>query len=203
MCAIGREFAGRRNPVRATMSRVYAVEATPTLIGAAADHRYPAGPAAHARGRRRAGCGACSAAGRAGGCAGLARRRSSRICKAAQGRAFVHAGADLPAEAHALIHAINEALGGRGQTYDLIEPPLFPGASMAELRADMEAGQVEQLLVLDCNAGLHRAGVRGAMRRVPFSLSTVDHAATRPAAAAHWFVPLAHPFETWGDARGT
>ena len=40
-----RDFAARRNPTRtARMSRVYAIEPTPTLIGAAADHRFIAGP---------------------------------------------------------------------------------------------------------------------------------------------------------------
>lgn len=40
-----RDFAARRNPTRTTkMSRVYAIEPTPTLIGAVADHRFIAGP---------------------------------------------------------------------------------------------------------------------------------------------------------------
>ena len=40
-----REFASRRNPTRtAAMSRVYAVEPAPTLLGSVADHRFPAGP---------------------------------------------------------------------------------------------------------------------------------------------------------------
>jgi molybdopterin-containing oxidoreductase family iron-sulfur binding subunit len=43
-----RDFAARRNPVRARMSRVYAAEPVPTLIGTAADHRFVAGPRAMA-----------------------------------------------------------------------------------------------------------------------------------------------------------
>ena len=40
-----RDFASRRNPSRTqTMSRVYAIEPTPTLIGSVADHRFIAGP---------------------------------------------------------------------------------------------------------------------------------------------------------------
>ena len=31
-------------------------------------------------------------------------------------------GQTQPASVHALVHAMNEALGGRGQTYDLIDP---------------------------------------------------------------------------------
>ena len=41
-----RDFASRRNPSRtATMSRVYAIESTPTLLGSVADHRFIADPA--------------------------------------------------------------------------------------------------------------------------------------------------------------
>ena len=41
-----RDFASRRNPSRtAAMSRVYAIESTPTLLGSVADHRFIAGPA--------------------------------------------------------------------------------------------------------------------------------------------------------------
>ena len=40
-----RDFAGRRNPSRTPrMSRLYAIEPTPTLIGSVADHRFIAGP---------------------------------------------------------------------------------------------------------------------------------------------------------------
>jgi molybdopterin-containing oxidoreductase family iron-sulfur binding subunit len=194
-----REFARRRNPVRAAMSRVYAVEATPTLIGAAADHRYAAGPEAmHA-----------VIAGLAAGVLGGAEPANAppwlqaivSDLKAAKRRAFVHAGRDLAPEAHATIHAVNEALGGRGQTYDLLEPPLFPAAGLNRLRADMEAGRVEQLLILDSNPVFTAPGFLEAMGRVPFVLSTAT-ALDETGLAAHWFVPLAHPFETWGDARG-
>ena len=40
-----RDFAARRNPTRTQkMRRLYAVEPTPTLTGAVADHRFIAGP---------------------------------------------------------------------------------------------------------------------------------------------------------------
>ena len=41
---IAREFAARRNPTRAKMNRLYAIEATPSLTGAVADERFIAGP---------------------------------------------------------------------------------------------------------------------------------------------------------------
>ena len=38
------DLASRRNPTRTTMSRIYAIEPTPSLIGVAADHRFIAAP---------------------------------------------------------------------------------------------------------------------------------------------------------------
>src|ERR671935_1505607 len=35
------DFAARRQPEQGPLSRVYAVESTPSLLGAAADHRLP------------------------------------------------------------------------------------------------------------------------------------------------------------------
>ena len=197
----GRDFSKRRNPVRSSMSRIYAVEATPTLIGSAADHRYAAGPGTmqvviSALGAM-LGTDASSSAG--GDAPGWLRAVVDDL-RSAQGRAFVHAGNSLPTEAHALIHAVNEALGGRGKTYDLLESPLFAAAGMDDLRADMQAGRVEQLLVLDCNAVFTSPGFGQAMARVPFSIST-STTRDETGAAATWFVPLAHPFEAWGDAR--
>ncbi|HYZ62773.1 MAG TPA: 4Fe-4S dicluster domain-containing protein, partial [Acetobacteraceae bacterium] len=194
----GRDFSKRRNPVRAAMSRVYAVEPTPTLIGSAADHRYTAGPALmHAV---VTGLSAGVLDGAAPGDAPPWLGSVLSDLRAAQGRAFVHAGPDLPAEAHALVHAVNEALGGRGQTYDLIEPPLFPAAPMDDLVADMQAGRVEQLLVLDCNPVFTAPGFGEALARVRFSVSS-SPAFDETGQAASWFVPEAHVFETWGDAR--
>ncbi len=124
--------------------------------------------------------------------------------KAAQGRALIHAGPDLPPEAHALVHAMNEALGGRGKTYDLVEPaeyrPEDQGAGLAALLHDMEAGQVETLLILDSNPAYTVPGFTELLKRVRLSV----HTAAMPdetAQAASWHVPMAQAFEAWGDLR--
>ena len=44
-----------------------------------------------------------------------------------RGRALVHVGPDQPPETHALVHAINEKLGARGNTLDLIAPVAYAG----------------------------------------------------------------------------
>ncbi|MBN9563364.1 MAG: TAT-variant-translocated molybdopterin oxidoreductase [Alphaproteobacteria bacterium] len=201
-----RDFASRRNPTRTQrMSRVYAVEPTPTLIGTAADHRFIAGPR-----EMHEIVTALSAALLTGATPGHAPDWVGAVAsdlKAAHGRAFVHVGPDQPAETHALVHAMNEALGGRGATFDLIDPvehgPTDQAASLAALVEDMRAGRVTALLMIDINpvyAAPAPLGFTEALRHVPFNLA-LSRAPDETARAATWFVPMAHPWEAWGDAR--
>ena len=94
--------------------------------------------------------------------------------KAHRGRAFVHVGPHLPAELHALAHAMNEALGGRGHTFDVIEPveanPIDQAASLHGLLQDMQAGRVQSLIIIDANPAYTASGLEfeDALRRVPF-----------------------------------
>jgi molybdopterin-containing oxidoreductase family iron-sulfur binding subunit len=201
--AHARGFAARRNPLRTRqMSRVYAIEPTPTLIGAAADHRVIAHPrqlfdVVHAL------------------AAGVLRHETvpeqfAAIIddlKAARGRALVHAGPDVPAESIALIHAVNEALGGRGTTFDVLEPvehkPTDHGDSLRALVRDMHDGHVETLVVIGTNpvfTAPRSVGFTEALRRVPFMLALAP-SANETTAAATWAVPQTHDWESWGDAR--
>ena len=193
-----REFASRRNPVRARMSRVHAAEPAPTLIGTAGDHRTIAGPAALHAGLTALAAAVLDGATQADAPAWAATAAADLL--AAGPRALLHAGPDLPAEAHALVHRINERLGARGTTFDLIDAidhrPEDDGGTA--LLAEMQAGQVDTLLVLDANPAYAMPGFRDALSRVAFSLST----ATSPhetARAATWHVPSTHVFESWGD----
>ncbi len=198
-----RDFASRRNPTRGPMSRVRAVEPMPSLIGSAADHRVIAGPDA-----LHAGIAALAAAvlhntapSEAPGwvAAALADLRGN------PGRAFLHLGPDHPAALHALVHAINEALGGRGATYTLIASPehrpIDQAASLAALIGDMQEGHVETLLVLDANPVFSAPGFAQAMRHVARTI-TLAPSFDETGAASSWFVPQTHDLESWGDARG-
>jgi len=198
-----RDLMSRRNPARGAMSRLYAAEPSPTLIGSVADHRFITEPQ-----ELHAGIMALAA--------GLLRNETPSDApswvapvladlRGAPGRAFIHAGPSQPAETHALVHAMNAALGGRGPVFDLVEPAAYraddQAAGMHGLLEDMQAGRVETLLVLDCNPVFTAPGFRDALQRVRFSLSTAP-APDETAHAVHWHVPQAHLFETWGDARG-
>lgn len=196
-----RDFASRRNPVRAKMSRVYAAEPVPTLIGTAADHRYVAGPAELHRALAALAATILGDAAPADAPAWVA--AAAADLRAAGRNALVHAGPGLPAEAHALVHQINERLGARGATFDLVDPIAHRSTDETEAAAglldDMRDGQVECLLVLDGNPAYSMPGFRDALTHVGFSLSSAP-APNETAVATSWHIPAAHLFETWGDA---
>ena len=194
-----RDLAGRRNPVHGPTSRIYAAESVPTLLGAAADHRIPADP-----GAIRAAVLAIRA-GLAGAPPGDAPPWMAACLddlRAAGGRALVHAGPDLPPEIHAVVHAINTMLGGRGRSWDVIPPVSHRaehmGDSTAALLEDMAAGRVDTLVMLDTNPVWTVPGFRDALGQVQVSVAA-GPAPDETALAATWYLPTAHPFEAWGD----
>ncbi len=210
--AYARHFAAARRPAEThgTMSRVYAIESTPTLLGAKADHRLAMRPDDIARSLR-------YLAGLLG--AGPAEWSQQETVHASwlkaaaddlaghKGRALVHAGREQPADVHLLADAINEALGAFGTCVRLIAPvDASAGAkrqSIIELAEDMAARKVDTLLILgpnpvyDAPADLDFAA---RLRQVPFSicLSLYDD---ETAQACAWRVPATHEYEAWGDAR--
>ena len=210
--AYARQFAAARRPTETggTMNRVYAIESTPTLLGAKADHRLPMRPDDIANSVR------FVAASLGDGPQEWAQQNNGRAAwlkaladdlAAHKGRALVHVGREQPAEIHVLADAINGALGAFGNTVRLTAPILaHSGAmrqSMAELVQDMAAGKVDTLVMLGVNP-VYDAPVdldfAAALRRVPFSvaLALYDDETTR---ASTWRIPATHEYEAWGDAR--
>jgi MoCo/4Fe-4S cofactor protein with predicted Tat translocation signal len=213
--AYARQFAAARRPTETggSMSRVYAIESTPTLLGAKADHRLPMRPDEITKSLR-------YLAGSLGaGPQEWAQQNEEKNARSAwlnaladdlsqhKGKALVHAGREQPAEIHVLADAINNALGAFGNTVRLIAPVLANAGSMqqsvAKLVQDMAAGKVDTLLMLGVNpvydapADLDFAG---ALHRVPFSVSLALYE-DETARAATWRIPAAHEYETWGNAR--
>ncbi|MBP2306459.1 4Fe-4S dicluster domain-containing protein [Azospirillum melinis] len=206
-----RDFARRRRAAEdgqpEEMSRLYAVESSPTLAGARADHRFAVRPdEVEAVVRALAAeLGAGPAEWRQGAPGWLA--AAARDLSANIGAALVHAGPAQPPAVHALVHAINDAVGAPGQTVSRIEPveadPVDHAQSVGGLVADMAAGKVDTLLILDANpvftapADLDFAGALG---KVPLSVH-LGAAVDETAMLCTWHVPEAHELERWGDAR--
>ncbi|MGE0260847.1 MAG: TAT-variant-translocated molybdopterin oxidoreductase [Alphaproteobacteria bacterium] len=209
--AHARQFAAMRRPydTAGRMSRVYAIESSPTLLGAKADHRLPLRPAEIAAALRHI-AGAVGAGPRewtqteTGRAPWLAAAAEDLV--AHRGHVLVHAGREQPAEVHRLAGAINTALGAFGSTIGLIEPVTASPASaqsLAELVADMQAGAVDTLVMIDTNpvyAAPADLDFAAALKRVPFSVSLSLYP-DETALASTWIVPKAHEYEAWGDAR--
>jgi MoCo/4Fe-4S cofactor protein with predicted Tat translocation signal len=210
--AYARAFAAARRPSETggKMSRVYAIESTPTLIGAKADHRLALQPdeitasLRYVAGLLGAGPQEWSQQDNA---------RSAWLKAAAEDlaqhkeRALVHAGREQPVEVHLLTDAINGALGAFGRTVRLIAP-VDAGTgtkrqSLSDLVEDMASGKVDTLLVSCCNPAYDAPvdlDFATAMRRVPFSISLTLYD-DETAHASTWRVPATHEYEAWSDAR--
>ncbi|WP_205678701.1 TAT-variant-translocated molybdopterin oxidoreductase [Aquisphaera insulae] len=209
-----RDHASRREPGTgdsgATMNRLYAAEATPSLTGSAADHRLPlaskdveglARELAHALKLP----GAAAAEPGSKHAAWIA--AVAKDLEAHKGRGLVVAGETQPAEVHVLAHLINDALGNHGRTvtfYPAPEPgPAGRVGSLADLVGDIKLGKVDTLLILGANpmydapADLEFAAVM-TDTNVPtrIHLGLYDD---ETAAVCHWHLPESHPLEAWGD----
>ena len=208
-----REFASRRHAETppAGMNRLYAIESTPTLTGGMADHRLVARQdelESVARGL----------AVRLGiDVGGHPWRPTPEQAKwvdalahdltAHRGASLVVAGDEQSPALHLLAHAMNRALGNHGRTVVFTDPieaaPLDQGESLGQLVADMQAGQVETLLILGGNP------VYTAPADVPFAeaLNTVPFRAhlalyeDETSTLCHWHLPEAHYLEGWSDGR--
>ncbi len=206
-----RTWAGKRRfGADPGASRLYALESTPTLTGAHADERLARAPreieAALWRIAARLGIGAD--AGRAPDATG--ERWEAAVASAllrARGRALVIAGPTLSPASRALAHLVNQHLGAAGTAAVQVEPLLAGApdhaAGLAQLAADMHAGRVDTLLMLDTNpvytapADLEFAK---ALARVPLS-AQLGLYRDETGRAAGWHLPLAHGYESWTDAR--
>ena len=204
-----REFARRREP-GPEMNRLYVAESALSLTGASADHRFRMRASEVAR------FAAAVAAELGVGSAPAA--LSPELKKAAKavakdlgghrGSALVLAGLRQPPQVHALAHAVNAALGSAGSAVTYSSPVLgdaLPSASaLAELAKEIEAGQVDTLVVTAWNpvyaapAGLDFGALLARVPNAIYHSLREDETSKR----SSWRVAASHPFESWGDGRG-
>jgi MoCo/4Fe-4S cofactor protein with predicted Tat translocation signal len=209
-----REFAqGRR--VRAShkeMSRVYAVESVPANASTVADHRLQLPPAqveAFTLALAQA-LGAAPAGGQVltDPTAQKWVQEVARDLNANRGASLVVADEYASPAAQVLVHAINQALGNVGSTVYHLEPleadPVDQVRSIAELVRDMNAGQVEMLLMLDGVNPVYTAPAdlpfAEGLQKVPLR---IHHGLYQDETSEYcqWHIPAAHELESWGDAR--
>jgi molybdopterin-containing oxidoreductase family iron-sulfur binding subunit len=209
-----RDFATARRVRRdrMEMSRLYAVESIPTNTGTLADHRLPL-PLAEVEAFTLALAQAVGAAGAGGDVLTDARARRwvqaiAQDLQAHRGSSLVVADEYAPVAVQVLAHAMNQALGNVGATVTYA-PAVEAGAgdhvaSLRQLVADMNAGRVEVLILLDGVNPIYTApvdlGFAQAMQKVPLR---IHHGLYEDETAelSHWHVPAAHELESWGDVR--
>jgi MoCo/4Fe-4S cofactor protein with predicted Tat translocation signal len=212
-----RDFANRRRLLNGDreMNRLYVVEGSMTNTGAVADHRFPLRPSEIEGFAREVAAGlGIQAGGQAGGQPGSAETKwrnwvepLARDLQRHRGRSLVIAGDSQPPAVHALAHVMNQALGNAEATVVYAAPfeadPVDQTKSLSELARDMDAGQVDLLViaggnpVYDAPADLKFAERMSKVKtRIHLSLF---HDETSE--LCHWHIPESHYLETWSDAR--
>ena len=221
-----RDFvAGRKltNGSNDTMNRLYVVEPTFTVTGMNADHRlrlaaqdvehYLLALAKELDAKYGVDLGglkdAVGAKG-AGDPSNIPPKWISAVAKdlsTARARSVLVAGTRQPARVHALVHALNAALGNAGHTvqyFPVIEPlAVDPGASLKALTDDMAKSAVGSLVILGGNP-VYDAPADLKFGEKLKALGSSVHLSmlfNETSELCLWHAPRAHELESWGDVR--
>ncbi|KAA3450603.1 molybdopterin oxidoreductase [Mesorhizobium sp. SARCC-RB16n] len=207
--AYARDFARRRRVRQSTdtMSRLYVVESTPTITGAAADHRGAVKPSAVE------GVAVAIKAALEGGLHAASLSPPSLEwthalvddLRIAGRNALVVPGPHQTPFVHALAFAMNARLGAVGNTLDFIEPPdAMPiDGDLAALCQAITTGSVDSAMVLGPNP-LRTAPSDLDVRKAFSKLELLVHWGLyrdETAFLAQWHIPAAHELENWSDIR--
>jgi molybdopterin-containing oxidoreductase family iron-sulfur binding subunit len=207
------DYAARRKDPSKGMNRLYAIESTPTTTGLKAEHRLglraseiPAFAAELA-----AAVGAPGAAAPAYDWSDAQKKFLAAVAKdlkANAGKSVVIPGLYQDASVTALATAMNAVLGNAGKTavaapQSAIPLPSDQIAGLKALVADMNAGKVDWLVILNSNpiysapADLEFATAFDKVNIVAHLGSHLDETGQ----ISHWHIPSAHYLESWSDAR--
>jgi MoCo/4Fe-4S cofactor protein with predicted Tat translocation signal len=205
------DFAAARrvriNSGQTSMNRLYVIEGSPSITGAMADHRDRIRPSQiegvvrqlldHVKE------------------VSAATQPSSQIAcfdilvrdlLASKGQSLIIVGESQPPIVHALVHALNDALGNVGKTVIYADPISVTSSDADSIKAladDMSAGNVDTLIILGSNP------VYDAPADLKFA-DAITKVRLRIHAGAyedetgflcHWHLPLTHEFEQWSDIR--
>ncbi len=225
---LARDYAQKRK-LQGTqqMNRLYVVESVTTLTGFKAEHRLAVKPSEVAAfAQALAGAvghpteptpGSSGTPTVGGGSAAGGANWSDHDTKYLQGvaadlkgnagKCVVIPGEFAPPEVHLAAFAINQALGNVGKTVVYTDPvnpmPSLQNADLQSLVADMNAGKVEWLVILNSNpiyatpADLDFESAFNKVGTVVHLGSHVDETGE----IAHWHINNAHYLEMWSDAR--
>ncbi|HWE85732.1 MAG TPA: TAT-variant-translocated molybdopterin oxidoreductase [Terracidiphilus sp.] len=207
-----RDYAGRRK-TPGNLNRLYTIESAPTTTGFKAEHRLglrasevPAFAAALA-----AAVGVSGVSAPSYGWTDEQQKYLEALAKDLKdsaGKSAVIPGLYQDPAVATLALAINQKLGNIGKTVLVASQPSNPLPSdqlgdMKALVADMNAGKVDWLVILNANpiytapADLAFADAFNKAKTVAHLGSHVDETGQ----ISHWHIPAAHGLEMWSDAR--
>jgi molybdopterin-containing oxidoreductase family iron-sulfur binding subunit len=206
-----RKFAdGRRvSGGSVKMNRLYLIESAPSITGSMAEHRLAVRPEEV----QTLALAIASGLGISSGATQSSTAHDAWIStliadlRKHPGASIVIAGESQPPSVHALVHAINDALGNHGKTISFTEPVEFePGnqvASLRQLSDEMASGAVEFLIILGGNPVFTApANIEFSkkLRRVPLT-AHLSGEVNETSAVCQWHIPETHFLESWTDAR--
>lgn len=206
--AYSQDIAAKRVPNEAgEMSRIYCFESHPTTLGMLADHRVRIKPS-QVLSLAKFVAGQLGVAGAQGQIpAGVDEKTVYALISDLQanpGACAVVCGDHMPAEVHAMMHAINLHLNNVGSTV-IVKAPRIETTnhheSLSKLVEDMRAKKVQVLISIGGNPA-YTAPVDyefgKLMGDVPLTAHVSSHK-DETASLAHWQLPLSHFLESWGD----
>ena len=207
-----RDFAKRRDPDSAKMSRLYAIESTMSATGAKADHRMgvKAADISEVVPLLSIVAGDNSQIPAKFSPEDLAFLGAVRKdLDSNRGASVVIAGDHQPPLVHALAHKLNQELGNVGKTVFYTDPVLANTSnqidSLKDLVADMRAGKVDMLVILGGNPVYDAPadfGLEDALKNTNIPLRIhLGLYNDETASLCHWHINEAHYLEAWGDTR--
>lgn len=211
-----KEFADRRRArkgkvVSGLMNRLYSVESMPTVTGLAADHRLALKSSeielflndlAHELGMQIKSTGLKRTDEEA-----LWLHALAKDLKDHQGKSLIVIGNNQSSKSISLVQMMNQALGNVGKTLEYTQTVEAVSsnqtANLKNLSADLLAGSVDDLIVMDSNivytapSDLQmKQAIEKAKHKFHFG---VYHDET--SVICNWHIPASHSLETWSDAR--
>jgi molybdopterin-containing oxidoreductase family iron-sulfur binding subunit len=206
-----RDFAQRRRASRSEgMNRLYAVEPCVSSTGTMADHRLSR-PAHRIEALAAALLEAITRGAPSRGLDDVEQRWVATVGadlkSRGPGRTLLVAGERHGADTHVLVHAINDALGNVGHTLQFSSQAVSQSAGDQDISAlakELHAGRVDTLIAIGGNPAYDAPADLAWSRALTRARRSVYCGPyyNETAQASHWFGPLAHVFESWGDGRG-
>jgi molybdopterin-containing oxidoreductase family iron-sulfur binding subunit len=197
-----RDFAARRRPGQ-TSNRLYVVESTPSITGAIADHRFPLRAHdittfAYLLGER-LGVRAVSSTQEVTPPPAVPWLDVLiRDLQEHKGTSIIVAGDEQPPAVHALVHALNVALGNVENTVLYSDPiearPVEQLESLKELASDIEQGHVAMLAILGGNPAFTTPAdlqFSKLLERVPLRIRLGLYE-DETSEVCHWHIPETH-----------